>query len=68
MYNYHFGFQDYESDFQECTDSDTPSISEKSDSSDSHLEPIELQMRQKVLSERSLSLILFNTYSTHWYT
>lgn len=44
-----FVFQDYESDFQECTDSDTPSISEKSDSSNSELEPIELQMREKVL-------------------
>lgn len=44
-------FQDYESDFQECTDSDTPSISEKSDSSgsSSHLEPIELRIREKVL-------------------
>lgn len=43
-------FQDYESDFQECTDSDTP-ISEKSDSSgsNSHLEPIELRIREKVL-------------------
>lgn len=44
-------FQDYESDFQECTDSDTSSINEKSDSSGSstHLEPIELQIREKVL-------------------
>jgi len=42
--------QDYESDFQECTDSDTP-ISEKSESSGntSHLEPIELRIREKVL-------------------
>lgn len=45
-------FQDYESDFQECTDSETSPISEKSDSSgsNSHLEPIELQTREKVLS------------------
>jgi hypothetical protein len=54
MYNYILCvvFQDYESDFQECTDSDTPSISEKSDSSgsSSHLEPIELHAREKVLS------------------
>lgn len=42
--------QDYESDFQECTDTDTASISEKSDSgSSSHLEPIELHIREKVL-------------------
>lgn len=48
-------FQDYESDFQECTDSETSPISERSDSSDndSHLEPIELQMRQKVPIDRS---------------
>ncbi|KAG5308893.1 WDR60 protein, partial [Pseudoatta argentina] len=46
-------FQDYESDFQECTDSDTPSISEKSDSSgnSSHLEPIELRLREKKSTE-----------------
>lgn len=45
-------FQDYESDFQECTDSETASITEKSDSSGSHshLEPIELYIREKVLS------------------
>lgn len=55
-----FSLQDYESDFQECTDSDSPSISEKSDSSNSHnLEPIELQMREKVLSEKSLSLVRY---------
>lgn len=43
-------FQDYESDFQECTDSETSPISERSDNSDSssHLEPIELQTRKKV--------------------
>ncbi|KAG5344999.1 WDR60 protein, partial [Acromyrmex heyeri] len=48
-------FQDYESDFQECTDSDTPSISEKSDSSgnSSHLEPIELRLREKKSTEHT---------------
>lgn len=44
-------FQDYESDFQECTDSETSAISEKTDSGDSshHLEPIELYSREQVL-------------------
>ncbi|XP_018316438.1 WD repeat-containing protein 60 isoform X3 [Mycetomoellerius zeteki] len=48
-YDYEDDFEDYESDFQECTDSGTPSISEKSDSSgsSSHLEPIELRLREK---------------------
>ncbi|KAG5345532.1 WDR60 protein, partial [Acromyrmex charruanus] len=48
-------FQDYESDFQECTDSDTLSISEKSDSSgnSSHLEPIELRLREKKSTEHT---------------
>ncbi|XP_032675193.1 WD repeat-containing protein 60 isoform X2 [Odontomachus brunneus] len=48
-YEYEDDFEDYESDFQECTDSETSPISERSDSSDSssHLEPIELQMRKK---------------------
>lgn len=52
-------FQNYESDFQECTDSETASISEKSDSSgsSSHLESIELHIREKVLS--LVSLILY---------
>lgn len=44
--------QDYESDFQECTDSEGSPISEKSDSSRSgpHPEAIELQTREKVHS------------------
>ncbi|KAL6262566.1 hypothetical protein P5V15_005358 [Pogonomyrmex californicus] len=44
--DYEDDFEDYESDFQECTDSD---ISEKSDSSgsSSHLEPIELDAKEK---------------------
>lgn len=52
-YDYEDDFEDYESDFQECTDSDTPSISEKSDSSgsNSHLEPIELRIREKRSTE-----------------
>lgn len=50
-------FQDYESDFQECTDSETSLISERSDTSggDPHLEPIELQMQAKVLIVRLTS-------------
>ncbi|XP_018392135.1 PREDICTED: WD repeat-containing protein 60 [Cyphomyrmex costatus] len=54
-YNYEDDFEDYESDFQECTDSDTPSISEKSDStgSSSHLEPIELRLREKRSTEHT---------------
>ncbi|XP_011875814.1 PREDICTED: WD repeat-containing protein 60 isoform X2 [Vollenhovia emeryi] len=53
-YDYEDDFEDYESDFQECTDSDTPSISEKSDSgSSSHLEPIELQAREKKRTEHA---------------
>ncbi|XP_070155041.1 cytoplasmic dynein 2 intermediate chain 1 isoform X2 [Polyergus mexicanus] len=48
-YDYEDDFEDYESDFQECTDSDPSLISEKSDSSgsSSHLEPIELRSREK---------------------
>ncbi|XP_011058037.1 PREDICTED: WD repeat-containing protein 60 [Acromyrmex echinatior] len=54
-YDYEDDFEDYESDFQECTDSDTPSISEKSDSSgsSSHLEPIELRLREKKSTEHT---------------
>ncbi|XP_071653960.1 cytoplasmic dynein 2 intermediate chain 1 [Temnothorax longispinosus] len=54
-YDYEDDFEDYESDFQECTDSDTPSISEKSDSSgnNSHLEPIELKIREKRSTEHA---------------
>ncbi|GAB1859922.1 Wd repeat-containing protein 60 [Camponotus japonicus] len=52
-YNYEDDFEDYESDFQECTDSDTSLISEKSDSSrsNSHLEPIELRSQEKKRTE-----------------
>ncbi|XP_014469680.1 PREDICTED: WD repeat-containing protein 60 [Dinoponera quadriceps] len=48
-YEYEDDFEDYESDFQECTDSETSPISERSDSSDSnsHPEPIQLQTREK---------------------
>ncbi|KYN40872.1 WD repeat-containing protein 60, partial [Trachymyrmex septentrionalis] len=54
-YDYEDDFEDYESDFQECTDSDTPSISENSDSSgnSSHLEPIELRLREKKSTEHT---------------
>lgn len=49
---YYYFFQDYESDFQECTDSEHSEISEKSDSheNNSHLELIELRTQGKVLS------------------
>ncbi|XP_011148975.1 WD repeat-containing protein 60 isoform X2 [Harpegnathos saltator] len=48
-YEYEDDFEDYESDFQECTDSEASPISERSDSSDDNSQPetIELQTREK---------------------
>ncbi|XP_034952278.1 WD repeat-containing protein 60 [Chelonus insularis] len=60
-YEYEDDFEDYESDFQECTDSDASPISESEENSSSSEEPIELV--NKIQNNEEKSTVFLKKYS-----